>query len=250
MKRIAALLLGLSLAAGVRAAEPLQIVTDGFRPVAYLEDGHPAGALCDVFAELARRTGIPIEIHFLPWARSLTEVQAGRVDAIFPIFRTPQRETFLAFSLETLLEQRIAFFAQPGSTIQIGPDLAGVDGHALAIVNRTSLGPVFDRAAHEGRLGDIQSVPDTTSLVRTLAAGRVELIAGFDQALWAEALELGLQDRVQQLPPLVGEVPSYLAFTRARDLSAESQAIDAALKAMKQDGTYRKILDRYFVTRN
>jgi polar amino acid transport system substrate-binding protein len=248
MRYAGLLLLSLMLAAmGAGATESLQIVTDGFRPVAYLDNGHPAGALCDVLAEVSRRTSIPIEIHLLPWARAMTETQAGRVDAIFPIFSTPDREIDFAFSSEVLLSEPVAWFSRAGTDIRIGPDLTGAAGHAIAIVNRTSLGGLFDRAAHSGKLGEIQSVPDTTSMVRTLAAGRVELIAGFDQGIWAEATQLGQRDRIREIRPAIEEVPAYLAFTRARDMSVESQAIDTALRTMKQDGTYQKILDRYFI---
>jgi polar amino acid transport system substrate-binding protein len=85
--------------------------------------------------------------------------------------------------------------------------------------------------------------------VRLLAAGRVELIAGFDQAFWAEADHLGIQGLIRELSPRIDEIPVYIAFTRARDMSAESRSIDRALRAMKEDGTYQKILARYFVTK-
>lgn len=246
MRLTGVLLLGLILvAARAGAAEPLQIATDGWRPVTYLENGHLTGSLCEVLAEASRRTGIPIEIHLLPWARGMAEVRAGRVDAIFPAFRTPEREESLAFPSETLLLETIAWFAHAGSPIEIGPDLAGARGHRIALVNRTSVGSRIDQALRNGLLTDIETVPDTTSTVRTLASGRVDLIAGVDQGIWAEAAQAGIRDQIRQLTPPIEDVPAYLAFTRARDLSTESRAIDSALKAMKDDGTYQKILARY-----
>ena len=245
MKRLGALLLGMMLTSAARA-EPLQIATDGWHPVAYLENGHPAGALCDVLTEAARRAGLSIEFHLQPWARGMAETQAGRIDAIFPAFRTPERESILAFPGEILLEENVTWFVRADSPIEIGPDLAGARGHRIALVNRTSLGAHFDQALRNGMLTNVEAVPDTTSAVRTLTGGRVELIAGFDQGIWAEAEQLGLKDQLRELKPAIEAVPAYLAFTRARDLSAESQAIDAALKSMKEDGTYQKILARYF----
>ncbi len=245
MRRPGVALLGLMLAANAWAAEPLQVATDGFRPVAYLENGHPAGALCDVLAEAGRRAGIPIEIHLLPWARGMAETRAGRIDGIFPAFRTPDRESSLAFPNETLLEENVAWFSLAGSPIEIGPDMTGARDHRIALVNRTSLGNRFDEALRNGVFTDVETVPDTTSAVRTLAAGRVELIAGYDQAIWAEAEQLGLKDRIRQLNPPIENLPAYLAFSRARDLSAESAAIDTALRSMKDDGTYDRIMARY-----
>lgn len=247
MMRLGVLLLGLMVAASA-AAETLQVATDGFRPVAYLENGHPAGALCDVLTEAARRAGLSIDFHFLPWARSMAETRAGRIDAIFPAFRTPERESILAFPEETLLEQSVNWFARADSRIEIGPDLKGARGHRIALVNRTSLGARFDQALKDGTFGEVETVPDTTSAVRTLTAGRVELIVGFDQGMWAEAEQLGVKDRIRELTPPVDQAPSFLAFTVARDMSAQSRAVDAALRSMKEDGTYQQILARYFVS--
>ena len=246
MKRLGALLLGLVLAAAA-CAEPLQIATDGWHPVAYLENGHHAGALCDVLTEAARRAGLSVEYHIQPWARGMAETQAGRIDAIFPAFRTPERDSILAFPEEVLLEENVTWFVRADSPIEIGPDLAGARGHRIALVNRTSLGARFDQALRSGILTNVEAVPDTTSAVRTLTGGRVELIAGFDQGIWAEASQLGLKDRIRKLSPPIEQAPTYLAFTRARDMSAESRAIDAALRSMKEDGTYQKILARYFI---
>ena len=247
MRRLGVLLLGLMLAAAAGAA-PLQVVTDGWRPVAYLENGHPAGALCDVLTEAARRAGLAIEIHFQPWARGMAETRAGRIDAIFPAFRTPERETILAFPDETLLDESVTWFVRAESPIEVGPDLAGARGHRIALVNRTSLGVRFDEALKNGLFTEIETVPDTTSAVRTLAGGRVELIAGYDQGIWAEAEQLGLKDRLRKLTPPIERAPAYLAFTRARDLGAENKVFEAALKSMKDDGTYQQILNRYFVS--
>lgn len=248
MKRPALLLLASILAAReVRAVEPLQVATGGFRPAAYIENGHFNGVICDILAEITHRTGIPFEIHILPWARALTEAQAGRIDAIFPTYYTPQREAIYAFPSEILITQPIGLFVRAESPIQVGPDLKGAVGHSIAIINRTSAGRHLDQAFESGLLSEPETAPDTASQVRILAAGRVELIAGYDQAIWAEAAQLGLKDQIRELSPVVEEAPAYLAFTRARDLSAEIRAIDATLRSMKEDGSYQKILTRYLV---
>ena len=250
MKRLAALLLCLALTVDrTGAAEPLVIATDGYRPVAWLENGQPAGALCEALAEAGRRAGIPVEFRFLPWARSMQETRTGRIDAIFPVFRTSERETYLAFPEEVLLDERMAWFVKVDSTIAFDGDLAKLTGRRIGIINQSSYGPRLDTALRDGTLPAPQTVTDTTGGVRILLAGRVDLVPGFDQGIWAEARGLGLDTRIRELTPAVEDVPAFLAFTRARDMSAESQAIDAALRAMKEDGAYQKILARYFVTK-
>lgn len=250
MRRVLAALLLLLAASGARSQEPLHIATGGFRPVAYMENGHPTGALVDVLTEAARRAGLPIEIHLLPWARCMEEVRLGRMDALFPSFRTPQRDFYLSFPEEVLLTETMGWFYKAGSPVpNLGDDPRRALGYKIGVVNRTSLGPKLDSFLQGNPAPIVESANDAVGVVRLLAGGRVDLAAGFDQSIWAEARQNNLQDQIRELSPLVEEVPAYLAFTRARNLTEQSLALDKALHSMKQDGTYDRMLARYYVTK-
>ena len=251
MRRVLAALMILlaSPAAWSQTAEPLHVATGGFRPVAYLQDGHLTGALVDVLTEAGRRAGFPVEIHLLPWARSMEETRSGRMDAIFPSFRTPQREFYFSFPEEVLVTETMGWFYKAGARVpRLGNDPHRALGYKIGVVNRTSMGPKLDSFLQGNPAPITEAVNDTASAVRLLAGGRVDLIAGFDQGIWAEARQNNMQDQIRELSPVVEEVPAYLAFTRARDLTDRSQAIDKALRSMKEDGTYAKILARYFIS--
>jgi len=237
------LLSGLERAA---AAEKLVFATGGFRPVAYVENELPNGALCDILTEAGRRAGIPIEFRFLPWARSMAETQAGRVDAIFPIFRTPERETLFAFPSEILLTETISWFARADSPLKASPDLTDTNGVRVGMVSRTSFGAKFDRAVRDKLLSDVETVHSVTGAVKLLAAGRVDVVPCFNEAFWAEARDLGIEGRFKELMPPLDALPAYLAFSRTRDHGAEMQALDKALRAMKDDGSYARILAAHF----
>jgi polar amino acid transport system substrate-binding protein len=247
MRAALALLLAMALLPVAATAETLVIVTDGYRPVAYSQDGHPSGALCDVLVEAGRRAGIGIDIRFLPWARSMQETRTGRADAIFAVFHTPEREAYLAFSDEVLLGERMAWFSRKNSPLTLDGTLSALAGLRIGVINRSSYGRALDHILDV--LTNVETVNDTTGALRILTAGRVDLVPGFDQGIWAEARELGVEDAIVEQTPPVDDVPAFLAFTRARDLSVESKALDAALRSMKEDGSYQKILERYFVTK-
>jgi len=51
-------------------------------------------------------------------------------------------------------------------------------------------------------------------------------------------------DKVREVTPPVLDDPVYVAFTRARDMSGVSRDFSAALRAMKQDGSYGEIFAR------
>jgi polar amino acid transport system substrate-binding protein len=231
-------------------AETLLIASDGdFRPLTYLEGGHPAGALCDILAEAARRANIPIEIRFMPWARGMAEVRAGRVDALFPVIKTADRESYLAFPSEVLLSTTISLFVRADSPITYDGDIHSIADRKIGIANQVSSGPAMDRAVQSGLLTHVQIVASTTKMVKMLTTGRIDMIPAYNRGIWADAKTLGLEDEIKELSPPLDVLPAYLAFSRSRDMSAEIQALDATLKSMKDDGSYQKMLDAYYVTK-
>jgi hypothetical protein len=57
--------------------------------------------------------------------------------------------------------------------------------------------------------------------------------------------KLDLLTRIKEVSPPLEAVPTYLALTKVRDLSRQSEGFDAALASMKQDGTYDRIIGQY-----
>src|ERR1700761_4951141 len=76
-------------------AASLVLVAADSAPTAYMEDGKPDGIIVDVVTEAFRRTGHPLEIELMPWARCMAEIRSGRVDGIISVFRLPERDEFL-----------------------------------------------------------------------------------------------------------------------------------------------------------
>jgi polar amino acid transport system substrate-binding protein len=59
------------------------------------------------------------------------------------------------------------------------------------------------------------------------------------------AKRLDLFQKIKEVSPPLEMVPSYLAFTKVRDFSKLSDAFDAELALMKQDGTYDRTIGKY-----
>jgi ABC-type amino acid transport substrate-binding protein len=54
-----------------------------------------------------------------------------------------------------------------------------------------------------------------------------------------------LQDRIREIDPEVDTIPAYMVFARLPDLTEVSLAYDAALREMKNDGSYDRIAAAY-----
>ena len=235
----------LAMTASVVCADTLVLAAADTWPTAYLVDGKPTGMLVNLVTEAFRRTGHSVEVELMPWARCLREAETGDVDGVFSSFKLPERERFLTFSKEALTSQVIAFFASPETTPSFDGDLAAVRDVKIGVITGTSYGEKFDAAVRDGVLRNVEQTNSIESNLKKLVFGRVDLIPSYRYVVLDTARRLQLLAQIREMSPPLDSVPTYLAFTKVRDLSKRSEDFDAAMASMKQDGTYDRIIGRY-----
>ncbi|SHO47345.1 substrate-binding periplasmic protein [Desulfopila aestuarii] len=226
-------------------AEKLVLVAADSIPTAYIDNGKLTGILVDVITEAFRRAGYPIEIQLMPWARALSEVSNGNVDGIFSVFKLPERESFLTYTESPIITQVESFFARKDSSITFEGDLNKFKHIPIGIIRKTSYGEKIDAAIHDGIWENITATNSVESVVKMLVNGRVDLAPSYRHVFIRGAKEIGVLDEIKELSPSVESIPSYLAFTKKHDYSEIIRAYHKALAAMKQDGTFDNIYNKY-----
>jgi len=114
LARTLALALSLSPAAAA-TGERLVIASCDFQPF-YGESMKDAGPVAKVTRLALEAAGYQVEVRFLPWARVLKEGQAGKVDVIFGLWRSAEREAWIAFS-EPVLENQLGLMRRRGGAL-------------------------------------------------------------------------------------------------------------------------------------
>jgi polar amino acid transport system substrate-binding protein len=247
-KALACLLIALAflvMTVSVPRADTLVLAAADTWPTAYLVDGRPTGMLVDLVTEAYRRAGHSVEVKLMPWARCLKDAETGEVDGVFSSFKLPERERFLAFSKEALTIQVIVFFARPEWTQGFDGDLAGVRDVKIGVIAGTSYGEHFDAAVRDGVLRNVEQTNSIESNLKKLVFGRVDLVPSYRYVALDTARRLQLLAQIKEISPPLDSVPTYLAFTKVRDLRKQSEDYDAAMASMKQDGTYDRITGKY-----
>ena len=87
--------------------------------------GRPIGFSVDLLQAVAREQGLAIEFVALPWTELLDGFKAGRIDIICNVVDTPERRSFMWFSVTTALLQGSLFVRQDLPPIRTSADLAG-----------------------------------------------------------------------------------------------------------------------------
>jgi polar amino acid transport system substrate-binding protein len=224
-------------------AADFHFVTLQFPPLEYENEARRAeGAAVDTVRAIIDRLGHRVTIRVLPWTRALQMVRSGKADAIFTAYKNPERETFLDYSEEILMAQEVFFYRRKGSDFQFDGDIASIREARVGIVSTISYGLVFDRFKQSVRLDKANQL---THNLEKLIKGRIDLLPSNRYVAEYTIKTMGLEDRVERLPVMIESVPSYIAFSKKRDLDTLRRQFDEELRKMKGSGEYASILQRH-----
>lgn len=227
------------------AAESYHFVTFQFPPLEYaVDDMTPEGIAVDIVRAVMSELGYEVTISIYPWTRALHMAQTGAADAIFTAYRNPERERYLDFSKEVLFPQVVYFYKRRGDSITFAGDIQSMAGLRIGVVSTISYGRIFDQARPALSLDKARTLENT---FEKLLRQRVDVVPSNIYVADYTLKKLGLTDRIVRLPHAIERVPSYIAFSKKRHLTALRDQFDAQLAAMKQRSAYDRIVSRYNV---
>lgn len=243
-----ALLLGLGgLSHSPACAESYRFVTLTFPPLEYQgKDGQPAGAAVEVVKTVMKRLGHEVEIDVLPWSRSIQEVRRAKAAAVFTAYKNEERVKFLDYSRQVLIPQVVSFYVRKGSGLDFHGDFAALKGKKVGVVSTISYGERFDEAVKNLNI-ETERVDKRVLNFKKLLAGRIDYVISNQYSAATVMKDLGLTDKIKKLEPQVEILPSYIAFSKKKDLESLRDAFDRELKKLKASGRYEEILEGFGV---
>jgi len=214
-------------------------------PLAYIENGKPAGLFYDIVTEAFQRMNRRLEFRLLPWPRCVAELRSGEIDATLTMFHTPERDAAFTFTTVPVLMQTISLFVKKDDPLVYSGDFSVLSGKRIGVIYQTSYGPRLDKALNGKMGGLIVTQRSMSELVKMLAHGRIDVLPGDRDRIWGAASLAGVSEEIREVQQPVDVTPGYLTFTKIRDLSGTAQSFNYALRSMKSDGTYAGILKKY-----
>ncbi len=242
MLRIAITLL---LLAGLPAwaASPLELVTLQYPPYQYQDGAQVRGFVADIVREAFRRIGEPVHIVIYPWGRALAMAEDGRADAIFTLYRTPEREALLDYSRQVLAQQTVSLFVRKGQAIRFDGKLDSLSAYRFGVVRSVNYGSAFEQALKQGHIHVAEIAASGEQNMDMLLANRFDILVSNRLGAWDILKRRHAELQVSELRPAVEDIPSYIAFSRKPSLSGLRDRFDAALAEMRQDGSYARMMN-------
>lgn len=230
----------LAAAAGV-SAQTIQLVTEDAYPFQYLENRQLTGMAAEIVAETFKRAGIAHNDEMLSWKDAYDRAQLYPNTCIYSTARTENRERLFKW-IGPIVENKWAAFAKQGFTgklekptdfkaYRVGVLKGDAKERYLQDIAVTFRSPETDDAANARKLTLDRMAPDKIDL----------WVTGYYTGLHA-ARKIGVTD--------IGPVwvfqtsQNYLACHKG--VAADTVGkLQAALEAMKQDGSHAAIVARY-----
>lgn len=206
---------------------PLAFCYSIFPPYTDTVNGHAEGISISILTEASRRAGFAASFNELPWARCLSQVQEGEMDAA--IDSAPRPGLLMGPTSPTLLLGTIFVRRDDGRFPDRATGYAMLSGYSVGIV----AGYITDSLVTDNPAVHFQQAPSDFSLARMLELGRVDAAITDYATMTYLAREHHLPLRA--LRPAVQIWNGYPAF-EVHDVERQ-HALDTELAAMMSDGT-------------
>lgn len=231
------------LAAGPAAAETWTLATgEDYEPFA--DPDLPENGLAPAVVEALLATqDVTAEIRIMSWRQAFQQTAAGEIDGAFPYVPGEDRRAQALYS-EPL-------FDVIGRIVTSAEDPVGFDGTSESLVGATvcepsgyALGGDVPELLAQDRLTKVEPY-DLGQCLDLIEAGRADFTA-INNFAWPYLLEREDADRAafQVAQPIATENTLHLIAGQAHpDAEAIVATVNAGLKALKDSGQYRAIID-------
>jgi polar amino acid transport system substrate-binding protein len=218
------------------AAGPVRITTSELPPYAMEHRPGQPGALLEMVEELGRRTGLASTIEFVPWRRATFLASSRTRSAVFPLTRSPERETQYRW-LAPLYRERFVFISPKGS----GFDSIRPERQKSKRIG-TLRGSFMIKYLHDQGYPNVVEAATVEETQRFLRRGIVDAVCA-DR----EILRAGIGARMDtdyDLSATLRETSTWLGGSL--DFSeADVLRFEQSMREMIADGTYARILKKY-----
>ena len=216
------------------SAAPLRALTASLPP--FTISAQERGITHDLVDEISKRSGVDIEIEYLPWKRAQSEAQKKPNTMIFAIGRTEKREPSYRW-ITNLTEAGTVFVSMDR------PIDSYDEARSLSLISVLANTP-RDRLLKAKNFTNYRTVQESKLAVRILDGGRADAWLTLD----ARAKYLFKREGKDPSKLVLGKPLSVLGLWLASNPSfddAVAEKLKAAMDSIRADGTYDKILARY-----
>ena len=229
--------------AGGASAEKLTVATEELPPYNFTDsNGVVSGVSTEIVRAVLEEAGADGEIQSYPWARAYKMALNRENVLIYSIVKTQQREDLFKWVGKIVAAN--SYFYKLKSRVDIKIDsLEDAKAYKVGVVGEDVDAQFLIEQGFENL--DIES--DSVHNIKKLFLGRVDMVSKDEGSFIYELKRLGMDiDKVEKVR-LHHEIPSEMYLACSNKTPDKTVArLRGALKKIKEDGRYEKIIEKWF----
>lgn len=209
------------------------------------ENGQKDGLYVDIVKEAAKKIGILVTFKTYPWKRCLLLSKRGRTDAVIGVLKNKNLQEYMYFVDEPLAFEETTLFTYKGSDVKFNGNLTEINQYKVGIIRGATFYDEWEK--NKSKFIKIEEVNQLESLIRILAAKRVDLIIGNKFIIQYNAKKLDISNEVISVYPILALNSGHLAFSMIKGESHKklAEAFNKAIVKIKKSDMYMNILNKY-----
>ena len=223
-----------------------RLVTLNYPPYEYAENNEAKGIAVDIVKEAFRMMGHKVSISVYPMRRSLDMLRSGEADGIFTEFHTAEREQFITYSNEPILQMSMSLWVRQDASINFDGDLEHLAQYRFGAVRGISYGNKFDDLSKSGRL-IVEQASDLNNAIQMALAKRFDILVSNHYGAIYEMQRAGVLQQFKALYPFIQEQETHFGFAKKAGYEILRDDFDKNLRILKQNGFYEATLKKYRV---
>lgn len=233
-----------SMASNPICPTPLLVGWDPWPPYHYQgKDGHLHGFAVEVLTTVVHEMGCEVVFRERPWKRQLQEMEQGQADIAMEAYYTDDRARYAWFS-DTYSPSRVYLWLASGDKTELDLSLDALieQGFRLGLTKDFYYGPAVEKIRHHAGVDEMLS---ETQNYTKLQRGRIDGFLGDWLATTWNLSQQGLLARIRHTHEPVYQAPASFMLSRKHLSSAFVDQFNAAMRHIKLDGRYQRLLDNY-----
>lgn len=213
-----------------------------------LASGEVTGINVELVRTALARMDCKVRMLEMPFARALTELEAGRLDILPGALRRPEREAFAHFAVAIWHSRNVLFAHVEAKAIWPQRRLAEIraSGFRLGVQLGVSYGPEYAELSRDPSfMRALERSGSRRNLWQMVKLRRIDGVIADETTARHELAQLGLQDLVRMTDVVVSDESSGFAFSKKTVDAAFVKRFDEITEAMQKDGSYQAIVQRF-----
>lgn len=228
------------------SAETVTLATDPWPPYVTgdLDRGVNGGIIFELVTEIfARIDGVEVEFAMLPWKRALAEVRNGALDGIPMLLKTPERETYMAYTDPLATSRSLIWYSKERFPNGFGwEQVDDLISYRIGVARGYSYG-VMDAPLKSGRF-DVTAVNDTSQLFRMLKLQRLDLVLANDAVGYTQIERHADAGSIVPADKETEVETHYMSFSKKSPAVHLIPQINRIMAEMRKEGVTARILRR------